>query len=125
MKLKLTLLTLVGLLLLVTTQPLAAITSSLTPVSAEMIEKQKTDLKHEFKAKSRQNKVERLLQKAGIDFKDPIRKWMWYCLISIAAAAAFFLLLLASPSVLFGILLNIALLAALVTGIIFLVKNNS
>jgi hypothetical protein len=130
MKLKIILFTIVSLLLPLATQPLMAITSSSTVVSSEMIDKQKTHLKNELKAKSKLNKLERLFQKAGIDLKDPIRKWMWYCIFSIVATLGFFLLavLSASSSISTAIFLTyltqIAGLAALITGVVFLIKNN-
>jgi hypothetical protein len=126
MKLKIILFAIVSLLLPLATQPLMAITGSSTTVSSEMIKQQKTHLKNELKAKSKLNKLESLLQKAGIDLKDPIRKWMWYCIFSIIAMLSFLILFFIVPttSLLFIYLTDIAGLAALVTGVVFLIKNN-
>jgi hypothetical protein len=125
MKLKIILLTIVGLFLFATSQPAIAVTSSSNFVSAEVIGQEKKASKQQIKAQKKRDKIERLLHRAGIDLQDPIRKWMWYCIFSIVASAAFFVLLLIAPSALFVILTNLALLVALITGIMFLVKNNT
>ncbi len=134
MKLKTTLLMFIGLFLLATTQPLIAITSSSTIVSSQTIEKQKTELKKGFTTQKVLSKIERLSQRAGIDFSDPIRKWMWYCVFGLAAGLVLWLvgviLIAASPTGGgFGLILttlgSLVGLAGVICGIVFLVKNNA
>jgi uncharacterized membrane protein YqaE (UPF0057 family) len=69
MKMKTVLLLLVGIFCFATTQPAMAITSSTTPMSTSMIEKQSKDLKKEFKSKQKFSKLERFFQKAGAESK--------------------------------------------------------
>jgi hypothetical protein len=47
------------------------------------IEKQKTELKKEFKKQKRAEKLAKFLAKAGIDFQDPVEKWLWFGIIGL------------------------------------------
>jgi hypothetical protein len=67
-----------------------------TATSPAQVETQKKELKKEFKAQKRMAKLEKFLKKAGVDFKDPVNKWMWFwifgwgiaLLVNIIAAVA-------------------------------------
>jgi hypothetical protein len=86
MKMKTVLLLLVGLFCFATTQPVLAITSPTSAVSASMIEKQSKELKKEFNTQKKLNKIERFFAKRGVDFSDPVKKWLWFWVFGWAAA---------------------------------------
>jgi hypothetical protein len=79
-----TLLLLIGAFFLI--QPAYAMIETHSAQSAATIEKQNNDLKKEFKAQKRMAKLERLFKKAGVDFKDPVNKWMWFWIFGWGAA---------------------------------------
>ena len=79
-----TLLLLLGAFFLV--QPSYAMIETHNAVSTTTIEKQKNDLKKEFKMQKRMAKFEKLFQKAAVDFKDPVNKWMWFWIFGWGAA---------------------------------------
>jgi ABC-type multidrug transport system fused ATPase/permease subunit len=68
------------------TQPAFAMIETHTAQSEASIKKQNNDLKKEFKAQKRMAKLEKLFKKAGVDFKDPVNKWMWFWIFGWAAA---------------------------------------
>jgi hypothetical protein len=84
--------------------------------STATIEKQKNDLKKEFKAEKRMAKFEKLFKKA-IDLKDPVNKWMWFWIFGWGAS----IVLLALPGV--WILSSLAGLFGTVSLVIWLVKK--
>jgi hypothetical protein len=92
MKMKTVLFLLVGLFSFATTQPAMAITSSTTSVSASVIAQQSKDLKKEFKMQKKMNQMERFFAKKGIDFSDPVKKWLWFWLFGWLAAIVFIIL---------------------------------
>ncbi len=70
-------------------QPVGAIVSS-THASATTVEQQSSALKKEFKAQKKLAKFEKMLAKAGIDTKDPVKKWLWFALIALVASIVFY-----------------------------------
>ena len=50
------------------------------------IDKQKNELKKEFKMQKRLSKFEKFFKKAGIDLQDPVNKWMWFWIFGWGAA---------------------------------------
>ncbi len=91
MKMKTLLFFIASFLCFATTQPALAITSS-TTVSASTIAQQSTELKKEFKIKKKLNLIERAFGKKGIDFSDPVKKWLWFWLFGWLAAVVFYIL---------------------------------
>jgi hypothetical protein len=91
MKMKTVLFMLVSMFCFATTQPVMAITSS-TATTTEMIEKQSKELKKEFTTQKKMNKMERFFAKKGIDFSDPVKKWLWFWLFGWLAAIVFYIL---------------------------------
>jgi ABC-type multidrug transport system fused ATPase/permease subunit len=85
MKMKTVLLLLVGMFCFATTQPVLAITSS-TATTTEMIANQSKELKKEFNTQKKLNKIERFFAKRGIDFQDPVKKWLWFWVLGWGAA---------------------------------------
>jgi uncharacterized membrane protein YqaE (UPF0057 family) len=83
MKMKTVLLLLVGMFCFATTQPAMAITSSTTPMSTSMIEKQSKDLKKEFKSQKKFSKLERFFQKAGGEDKLPKSVYILLAIIGL------------------------------------------
>ncbi len=82
--LRTTLLLIMGAFLFI--QPVGAIVSS-TSATTTTVEQQSASLKKEFKSQKRTAKLQQMLEKAGIDLKDPVKKWLWYGLgLWIAAA---------------------------------------
>jgi ABC-type multidrug transport system fused ATPase/permease subunit len=79
-----TLLLLIGAFFFV--QPSYAMIETHNAQSTATIEKQTKDLKKEFKAQKRMAKLEKLFNRAGVDFKDPVNKWMWFWIFGWAAA---------------------------------------
>ena len=73
--LRTTLLLIMGAFLFI--QPVGAIVSS-THATATTVEQQSSALKKEFKAQKKVAKLQKMLEKAGIDFKDPVKKWLWF-----------------------------------------------
>ena len=73
--LRITLLLIMGAFMFI--QPVGAITSS-TNASATTVEQQTSALKKEFKAEKKAAKLQKMLEKVGIDFKDPVKKWLWF-----------------------------------------------
>ena len=125
MKFRFTLLMLLGLFLIDSQPAMAVIASTSIVLPSTTIEKQSKDLKKEFKAQKRLNKVKNLLQKVGIDFSDPIRKWMWYSIFCAGTALVFLIVGLILSSVPLVSLAYIIAIIGLVCGIRFLVRNRS
>ena len=78
-----------------TLQPALAITSSTVVTTTAAIEKQKTDLKKEFKREKRFARFLDLAKKAGVDFKDSTQKWMWFWIFSWAAGLVLYIVAVA------------------------------
>lgn len=122
-----TLLLLLGAFFLV--QPAFAMIETHNTVSTAAIEKQKNDLKKEFKAEKRMAKFEKLFKKAGVDFKDPVNKWMWFWIFGWGAGIV--ISILAAATVTGGgfgglwILSSLCWLAGTVSLVIWLVKKFS
>lgn len=85
--LRITLLLVMGAFLFI--QPVGAIVSS-TQTTATTVEQQSSALKKEFKAQKKLAKYETLMQKAGIDVKDPVKKWLWLGIIALIASIVFY-----------------------------------
>lgn len=114
-----TLLLLLGAFLLA--QPSYAMFETHNTTSTALIEKQKNDLKKEFKVQKRMAKFEKLFKKAGIDFSDPVDKWMWFWIFGWGAGLVLYLLL---PNTLWA-LSSLAWLFGTVSLVIWLVKKFS
>jgi hypothetical protein len=93
--LKATLFLLLGLFMFSTVQPAMAITSP-SNVSAVSIEQQRTDLKKEFKLQKRMSRFETLMNKMGVDFKDPVKKWLWFAVLGWAAGLVLYIIAVAT-----------------------------
>ncbi len=98
------------------TQPVGAIISS-TNASATTIEQQSSALKKEFKGQKKTAKLQKMLEKAGIDFKDPVKKWLWFGLALWLASAVMWAL----PAI--WTLAGIVGLAGTICIIVWLVKE--
>lgn len=81
--LKITLMLIMGAFMFI--QPAKAIISS-TNASSATISRQSFALKQEFKAQKKVAKLEKVMQKIGIDTKDPVKKWLWFTLIAVVAS---------------------------------------
>jgi Flp pilus assembly protein TadB len=53
--------------------------------STEVVEKQKNELKKEFKVQKKMNKLQKFLKKFKIDMSDSTEKWMWFWIFGWAA----------------------------------------
>ncbi len=96
--------------------------------TATTIEKQKNDLKKEFKAQKRMAKFEKLFKKAGVDFSDPVNKWMWFWIFGWGAGLVLSILAAATVTSGFGalwLLSSLCWLAGSVSLVIWLVKKFS
>ena len=113
------LLLLIGAFSLATVSPTFAITSVATTstTSATTIAQQNANLKNEFKMQKKASKFQRLLQKAGIDFKDPVEKWLWIGLLLWLIGAVMWAL----PNVWY--LAGLVTLAGTICIIVWLVKK--
>ena len=100
-------------------QPSYAMFETHNATSTAVVEKQKNDLKKEFKAEKRMAKFQKLFKKAGVDFSDPVNKWLWYGIFACGAAIVLSILWQAG-SVGFGLLGALSSLLW-IAGLIFLV----
>jgi hypothetical protein len=66
-------------------QPAKAIISS-TNATSTVVSQQSFALKQEFKAQKKLAKFEKIMQKVGIDTKDPVKKWLWFAGIALVAS---------------------------------------
>ena len=76
-------------------QPAYAMLETRTSTATATIEKQKNDLKKEFKAEKRMAKLQKFFKKA-IDFKDPVNKWMWFWIFGWGAGIVLSILAVAT-----------------------------
>jgi hypothetical protein len=49
------------------------------------------ELKKQFKQEKRMAKMEKIMSKLGIDFSDPVQKWLWFAIIAWAAAIVLYI----------------------------------
>jgi hypothetical protein len=66
-------------------QPAKAIISS-TNATSTAVSQRSFALKQEFKAQKKLAKFEKIMQKVGIDTKDPVKKWLWFAGIALVAS---------------------------------------
>lgn len=106
-------------------QPSYAMFETHNTTSTALIEKQKNDLKKEFKVQKRVAKFEKLFKKAGIDFQDPVEKWLWYGIFGCGAAVVLSILWRAGTASfgLLGALSSLLLLAGIICLVIWVVKK--
>jgi Flp pilus assembly protein TadB len=73
------------------TSPATAMIESNT-ATATTIDKQKNELKKEFKMQKRLSKFEKFFKKAGIDLQDPVNKWLWFAIFGWGAAVVLWII---------------------------------
>jgi hypothetical protein len=113
------------------TSPATAMIETNTAASTTTIDKQKNELKKEFKMQKRFSKFEKLVKKAGMDLSDPVTKWLWFAIFGWGAAIIFWIISAAAVTTLstsFGIWALLGTLCSLfgtVSFVIWLVKKFS
>ncbi len=109
-------------------QPLMAATYVINPAdgSEQSVTKSKSnqeaakELKKQFKQEKKMAKMEKFLSKLGIDFSDPVQKWLWLAIIAGGIAVILYILGYFIPFI--WIISYLAWLAAVVFLILWLVK---
>lgn len=109
-------------------QPLMAITRVSTTLdgTTQIVNKSKSsqeaskELKKQFRQEKKMAKFERLLSKFGMDFSDPVQKWLWLAIIAWGVAIILYILGVFVPFVWY--IAYLASLAGTVFFILWLVK---